>query len=42
MVAKKEDYLAKTGKNIVIFKWDEQADADYLLRQIQGWSGQER
>ena len=30
-----------TGKNLVIFKWDEQAGADYLLRQIQRWSGQE-
>ena len=32
----------ETGKNLVIFKWDEQADADYLLRQIQRWSGQEQ
>ena len=29
------------GKNLAIFKWDEQAGADYLLRQIQRWSGQE-
>lgn len=35
------EVIAEAGKNILIFKWDDSDDADYLLRQIQRWSAPE-
>ena len=29
------------GKQLVIFKWDDTGDAEYLLREIQRWSATE-